>query len=293
MEPIPSAADLAARFNLRRAGGAWRGDCPACGYAGTFALAQRDGRTLWRCASCDDRAGLTAIILENANWQAPPAKAANPLIGAAPEARTARALALWNEAQPIPGTLAEAYLAARGLPGLVSDALRFHPAAGHPGGGRLPAMLALVRHGVAAKATAAHRTYLASDGQAKAAAEPAKASLGPIAGGAVMLGEPEPDRPLIVAEGIETAASAGVLLGGPAWAAVSCGNLARLDLPAGVRRVTIAADPGGPGEAAARAAFLRWRSEGREVRVALPDDGRSDFNDLLRARRAEVVQHVR
>ena len=87
---------------------------------------------------------------------------------------------------------------------------------------------------------------------------------------------------MLVAEGIETAASAGVLLGLPAWAALSAGNMAAaMVLPPDVRTVTIAADPDGPGRKAAQDAAARWRAEGRTVRIATPDRPDQDFNDLL------------
>jgi hypothetical protein len=52
-----------------------------------------------------------------------------------------------------------------------------------------------------------HTTYLQVDGGAKAAIDPVRASLGPIGGGAVQLGRIEPERPLIVGEGIESTLS--------------------------------------------------------------------------------------
>ena len=133
---------------------------------------------------------------------------------------------------------------------------------------------------------AVHRTFLRRNGTSKADVEPPRAGLGPIWGGAVRLYDYDPDKPLVVGEGIETAASAGVLLGFPAWAAISAGNMAKgLVLPAEARDVVIAADPDAAGRKAARDAWMRWRGEGREVRVALPD-GTGDFNDLLRMREA-------
>jgi putative DNA primase/helicase len=112
---------------------------------------------------------------------------------------------------------------------------------------------------------------------------PVKASLGPIWGGAIRLHDLDPDRPLVIGEGIETSASAGRLMGLPAWAAISAGNLAKgLALPPQARRAVIAADPDDAGRTAARDAWTRWTGEGREVRITLPD-GTGGFNDLLLA----------
>jgi putative DNA primase/helicase len=136
---------------------------------------------------------------------------------------------------------------------------------------------------------AVHRTYLARDGSAKAKVEPQKASLGPVAGGAIRIHPLAAE--LVIAEGIETAASAGRMLSLPAWAAVSAGNLARtLALPSEVRAIVIAADNDPPderghrrGQDAAQAAAARWQAEGRRVRIATPTVEGSDFNDLIRA----------
>jgi phage/plasmid primase-like uncharacterized protein len=133
--------------------------------------------------------------------------------------------------------------------------------------------------------SAVHRTYLTRGGD-KAAVEPAKASLGPIWGGAIRLDALANDKPLVIGEGIETSASAGWLMGLPAWAAISAGNLARgLVLPPEALSVVIAADPDDAGRNAANDAWLRWKDEGRAVQIATPDRP-SDFNDLLIAHRA-------
>ena len=193
------AADLAARMNLRRAGaGSWRGACPACGYPGTFSLRERDGRTLWSCASCQDRDALTGAVRDAAGGEwTPPAPHAPPQReGLSTARKTALAVAMWSEALPVEGTPAEAYLRARGvmeawhrwamLP--EGPQLRFHPRVRHPEvEGLRPALLALVRRATDGEAVAIHRTYLRPDGSAKAALEPAKASFGPIAGGVIML----------------------------------------------------------------------------------------------------------
>ena len=51
-------------------------------------------------------------------------------------------------------------------------------------------------------------------------------------------------------------------------------------MPSDVRDVIVLADGDDPGEAAARDCALRWKREGRRVRIARPPKG-MDFNDML------------
>jgi putative DNA primase/helicase len=90
----------------------------------------------------------------------------------------------------------------------------------------------------------------------------------------------------LVAEGIETAMAALTACGIPAWAALSTSGLVALALPAIVRTVVILADHdvSGVGERAAQAAAVRWLGEGRHVRIAMPPEPDTDFNDVLLGR---------
>ncbi len=204
------------------------------------------------------------------------------------------ARALWDEALPLPGTIGMTYFAARGLAGLASPVLRYHPACPHPSGTKLPAVVALVCNAAIGKPQAIHRTYLRRDGGGKAAVEPQKATLGPVAGGVVMLDAPLPGAPVVIGEGIESSASAGRMLGAPAWSAISAGSLAELVLPPlpALHEVIVAADPDLPGQQAAWSAARRWRAEGRQVQVATPDDPGADFCDLLLRRAAPEARHA-
>jgi hypothetical protein len=86
------------------------------------------------------------------------------------EKRARQAERLWQEAQPIAGTVAAHYLRDRAITCDLPDTLRFHPACWHgPTAKRYPAMVALVEGG---DAFAVHRTYLRPDGSGKAAIEP-------------------------------------------------------------------------------------------------------------------------
>ena len=280
------ATDVATRLGLKRYPRSWRGRCPCCDYAGSTlsVRAARDGRAQLYCANGCDRDELAAAVAR-ATGQPPPAPLVSGDGSASRERKRERALALWRGSEPATGTLADCYLTGRGLPGLAtSPSLRFRTDCPHPEGGRLPALVALVEN-VAGQPVAVHRTFLARDGT-KARVEPAKASLGAIWGAAIRLHPAAESQPLVIGEGIETAASAGRLMGFSAWAAIAAGNMASgLVLPAEVWRVVIAADPDAAGQCAARDAWLRWNEEGRNVRIATPD-GPGDFNDLLMAREA-------
>eukprot|EP01037_Dinobryon_pediforme_P005931 gene5931-6001_t len=230
---------------------------------------------------CRDNAGLAALTRDGSAEYPPRTISTDEDAERAARRKQNRAMGLWEGAQAVTGTLAATYLIARALPTMAaSAALRFAPSCRHPETADHPAMLALVRD-AAGRPVAIHRTYLRHDGQGKADVTPPKASLGPVWGGAIRLDPLAAE--LVIGEGIETAAAAGVLIGLPAWAALSAGNLATgLILPPEVRTVVIAADRDAHGEAAANAAARRWQTEGRRVRIARPDRDGVDFNDILR-----------
>ena len=128
-------------------------------------------------------------------------------------------------------------------------------------------------------------TFLTRDSSAKLSTRDDKPRrfAGRTRGGFVQLGEIDPDRPLIVAEGIETALSASQITGVPAIAALSAGNMANVDPPA-CSEVIIAADNDEPGREAARALAQRLLGQGRRVRIAIPEGPKGfDWNDALRA----------
>jgi putative DNA primase/helicase len=185
------------------------------------------------------------------------------------EQRTAAALDFWrHETVPAEGTVVEAYWRSRGLGELLLPAtirasrswLR------HPEGGNRPAMVALVelcpQSQLCLGPVGIHRTFLAIDGSGKASFRAPRLSLGPIAGGAVRLAPANERQQLVVAEGIETAASVMLATGFPTWAALSAGGIERLALPPLpiASSVIIAADHdrNGVGEHAARIAAGRW-----------------------------------
>ncbi len=282
--PLITARDFADRLGLKRYARSWRGNCPACGYKLSFAVrAGKGNRPSLYCANGCSRDDLDRAMMQimGGSWSAPERPDAESETEAR-ERKQAAAARLWNGADPVRGTPAELYLRTRHIEHVIgSAALRYRRDVPHPEAGRNPAMIALVQ-GVDDRVLGVHRSYITASGN-KANIEPAKASLGPIWGGAVRIDPIAPE--LVIGEGIETSASAGKLLGLPAWAAISGGNLARgLVLPPEVKSIIIAADADIFGERAATDAALRWSREGRRVRIASPDNYSEDFNDILMER---------
>ena len=276
-----SLLELAGYFRLTRRSGGYGGDCPACGYINAFTIRTLAGRPVLHCFNGCDRDALhdAARGVLGSSWRHPP-RPDTARVQANRKSRQDAVQRLWQRSLPCPGTLAETYLARRGIGHVApSSALRFQADCPHPGGTRLPALVSAVRSGAGAL-VAVQRTYLASDGR-KAALDPARATLGPVCGAALQLDPSGPE--LAIGEGMESSASAGMIFGLPAWAALSADNLAALVLPLEVRRVLIAVDHDKPGREAADKAKQRWLAEGRTVRLAMPDTPGTDLNDWVQA----------
>lgn len=246
------------------------------------------GRLLAHCKTgCDFRDVLDALrglgIVEGHGTvpQTDPAELARYTKAQRKEAekKERQALSLWAEAEPIHGTIAETYLRGRGIICALPHSLRFHPACWHPTAQRLPAMVARIE---GAERFAVHRTYLRPDGTGKAEAQPAKAMLGAVAGGAVRLTQGRQDA-LAVGEGIETALSlsCGLLRGSVAiWAALSAPGMAGLRLPPAPGHLIVATDGDAPGKAAGHQLAERATALGWQVSLFPAPEGR-DWNDVL------------
>ena len=115
-------------------------------------------------------------------------KTAGPRKTKRPGGTPAAASRLFAASKPISGTLAETYLRSRGITrGAPSSTLRFHPKCWHREEGQArsiprPAMIAAVTDGAGAL-QGVHRTWLAPDGQGKAAVETQRRDAGPAVGG--------------------------------------------------------------------------------------------------------------
>ena len=195
---------------------------------------------------------------------------------------------LWAIGKPISSTLAERYLAKRGLMGLGHlDALRFHPRcyywreehrSGNPPE-TWPALLAKVTD-LDGRLTGLHRTWLDPATADKAPVSPPRKAMGNLLGHGVRMGEP--NGVLLVGEGLETMISLHLALPKMACvAALSANHLAALKLPKGLHRLYIAVDPDPAGVTAAEQ--MERHAGGSQIDTVRLSPRLGDFNDDLRA----------
>jgi hypothetical protein len=286
----------AALGDARREGRGWRCRCPL---HGGRSLSLRDGDaggvlvTCWH--GCDRRDVLAelrsrGLLDRGADYRPRPATPPRRDDDARDDARrVARALALWRESVAAPATIGR-YLAGRGIVlDPIPATLRYHPRCPRPDRTCMPAMVAPVEHAERG-ITGIHRTYLTDDYRRHD-----RATLGPIAGGAVRLGMPRAGEWLAIAEGIETALAVVAACAMPAWAALSAGGMGALILPPEATHIIICADhdESGTGELAANDAAARWLGEGRRVRIALPPVPGTDMADVLAGSTHAAIAEVR
>lgn len=212
---------------------------------------------------------------------------AQPRAVKAPTGSRLAAQRLWAASSPISGTVADAYLASRGivLPPC-HDALRFHPRCFYrvseddlPGTrSAWPAMLAAVTD-LDGSLTGLHRTWLNVGGVGKAPVACPRRAIGHLLGNGVRFGRA--GAVMIAGEGIETLLSLRQILAHlPGIAALSSAHLAALHFPAPLKRLYVARDNDPAGFAAVKALTLRAMKDGIEVVPLVPRLG--DFNDDVR-----------
>lgn len=216
----------------------------------------------------------------------------------APSAHKMRKLArkIWEEAQSITaGDEVDRYLTHRGLKiDKYPNVLRYHPCLGYyvkEGGrskkvGEYPAMIACVQ-GSDGVAVTLHRTYL-QDGQKASLPDVKKLLSAGVNGAAVRLFPVEEE--LAVAEGIEKSLAVHLATGKPVWPALSCGNMEKLWIPQGIKRLSIYGDNDASreydGQAAAYALARRIQKDERRrghrihVDVFIPKQAGEDWEDV-------------
>ncbi|WP_447953947.1 DUF7146 domain-containing protein [Sphingopyxis chilensis] len=203
-----------------------------------------------------------------------------------------RALDLWDGALPLAGTPAELYLRRRSII-LSPPALRFHQRT-PLGRGKLaafrPAMLAALHE--RSRLVGLQRTFLDPDGprRARDLGNPRR-MLGRPGHGAVVLA-PATDT-LGLAEGIETALSAILLLDIPVWATLGNERLPHIAIPDTVTRLILLPDNDRGGRIGAAKAIEAYAMPGRTIETLWPPHGFNDWNDALRAKGKGVGDWLR
>lgn len=205
-----------------------------------------------------------------------------PALDPAPTGSTDAARRLLRFCRPIAGTIAERYLSHRGINDLhETDALRFHPRCYYRSADgsirSMPAMVAAVTD-LGGRVTGAHRTWLADDGNGKAAVTTPRRAMGQLAGHAVRFGAAA--DVLAAGEGIETMLSLRQILPAlPMAAALSAAHLGALALPKALRRLYIVRDDDGAGDEASNRLATRALEVG--IHPILLSPTLADFNDDL------------
>ncbi|MBK1667383.1 hypothetical protein CKO28_04985 [Rhodovibrio sodomensis] len=226
------------------------------------------------------------------------------------EKRLRAANFIWRTSRPAAGTPASAYLASRGITMDLPDSVghRRINANGMEKMGidptRFPEGLdaAVFQSTAPDGQTQAVQQVLLYQG-AKADLQDKKRTNGIMLGSAVKLAQPDSD--LILAEGPETGLSTYQATGIATWILLGAQNFTRVEIPASVTRIVIAADieASGNGLAMAVRAASYWRMQGYQAAIALPSDGivdldDGDFNDVLTragegaVRRAIAMAHA-
>jgi len=152
---------------------------------------------------------------------------------------------IWNESnQAYP--LLKTYLECRGLSIDIPQSLRLHRNLyqyKNGTGDRFPTMIArITRDG---QMVGLHITFLNHDGTGKAQLDNTRKTwkcADTVSGGAIQLFQPEPNKPFVVTEGIETALAVRSMTGFPVWACGSKSLLGSVRIPDKVRPLFIGMD---------------------------------------------------
>ena len=237
---------------------------------------------LFKCfAGCDSVDVIRAIRAAKILGRGSIASAPHQLrtASASDEWRRARAREIWDQARAIKGSPAERYLQERGLGGPWSSELRYlarTPIGTDRGLRHRPAMIAAVRDD--RELIAVQRTFLDTVRHTKAQdLVSAKLALGSLADGAVRLSPP--GDTLGIAEGIETAIAATMLLGMPVWAVLGNERFALIAVPERVTRLVLLPDQGRAGRRAEERAREAHARVGRTIETIRP--ARDDWNTVL------------
>jgi putative DNA primase/helicase len=243
-----------------------------------------NGKPLVKChAGCPQEAVIAALKQRGA-W--PTARNCQPKIHTHNPEKEDEKYSQWREAWDFLYVAVKAragkpvdYLRGRGI-NIVPPGAMILPAqkSGSLCGKNLPAMVCPITDG--SELLGAQVTWLTRDCKTKAGGSTPRKFYGSTKGGYVHLSIIDPDKPLIIGEGVETTLSAMQLASLPGIAALSATNMPAVKVPQ-CKGVIIAADNDEAGRKAASQLADNLRYGGRPVQIAFPPIEGADWNDVL------------
>lgn len=196
-----------------------------------------------------------------------------------------RALRLWSEARPIPGTPAESYLRKRGVK-YDGGKLRWHPRCPFMPNHKIGCMVALVEDILSNEPMAIHRTAMDAQGnKLSELGSNGRLALGPTKGGAVKLYDIEGPA-LGIGEGIESTLSIrrlNNLDGMPVWSLLNAEQLGQFPVVNGLESIWVAVDHDAAGEKALMRLVERMAASNIETIALKATSTGNDLNDVVRA----------
>jgi CHC2 zinc finger len=283
IENVLAARGIRLRGTVERCG-----PCPVCGGKDRFGVNVQ--KQLWHCRGCDKGGDVIALIQlidgcdfreaveyltgERASSSHPIQMGSQRPICPRPTPATstaAAALKVWRGGVDPRGTLAEIYLASRGLElgdDIAGEVLRWHPG--------VRAMLALFRDVRTDEPRAICRTFLDRDGR-----KIERKFFGSVGGCAIKLdADEEVFDGLHVGEGVETCMAGRQLGLRPTWALGSAGAVAAFPILNRIECLTLLTEHCEVNARAVERCAARWYDAGREVIINEPIFGK-DLNDVL------------
>lgn len=275
-----------AGVKLARAGKEWKARCPFhADRSPSFTIYASDRRFM--CFGCGaegdvldfiQRAHDVSLREAIAMIDSGALPAMEPPLVVEPESdRGDEARAIWNDARPLAGTPAEAYLRRRGIRMALPPCIGFSRLRYGARGPLYPALVAAICS-PAGEVIGVQRTYLTEDGR-KASLDKVKLSLGRVRGGAIQLAPPAAE--IVITEGLEDGLTLAQELGRSVWVSAGTSMMPAMNFPPAVRSIVIGADGDDAGEMAAKKAAAAFVSSGRTVRIMRPSAGFKDFNAEL------------
>lgn len=273
---------------------------------------QHSGRRYSRFDAAADRVSANDIPTQEPAHEKPPHARAEPAAEQAGAERLEPAFAgqLFERAQLIAGTIAEAYLSGRGLdPRSVADnEMRFDAARPYVHGknadgslcriATLPAVLFPLRYSPDGQVVALLRVYIDESGQKARIVDPdggaeltPKKLTGAVGNAAVWFGSPV--ETLLLCEGPEDAIALRMATGLPVMASCSWANMGRATLPPSVKTLIVVPDDNSDkllnvGERGLERAVAAYSPTGVAIKVVRLSGGK-DANELLIADGLEAL----